>query len=103
MHDDGARGSGGGPGVLISALAWRARREGLRYLLVGFVPFAVALGLTVVPATLGGPVNGAGTFARFASSYRAHAGGSGLVSCCSSSRASSPCAARSPSVSWCAT
>lgn len=78
MHADGARGSGGGPGVLISALAWRARREGLRYLLVGFVPFVVALGLTVVPATLGGPVNGAGTFARFASSYRAHANSVGL-------------------------
>ena len=78
MHADGARGSGGGPGVLISALAWRARREGLRYILVGFVPFVVALGLTVVPATLGGPVNGAGTFARFASSSGAHGGGVGL-------------------------
>src|SRR5487761_1267237 len=78
MHPDGGRDFGGGPGVLISALAWRARRGGLRSLLVGFVPFVVALGLTVVPATLGGPVNGAGTFARFAPSYAAHADGVGL-------------------------
>jgi len=38
----------------------------------------VALGLTVVPATLGGPVNGARTFARFASSDGEHAHSVGL-------------------------
>jgi len=70
----------GSPGVLLAALAWRARREGLRYILVGFVPFVVALGLVVVPVTLGGGsvVNGAGTFARFASSYGAHTDGVAL-------------------------
>ena len=79
MADDGGTDVGGAPGVLLSALAWRARREGLRYLFIGFVPFVVALGLTVMPATLGGSsVNGAGTFARFASSYGAHRDGVGL-------------------------
>lgn len=75
----GGRDVGGTPGVLLSALAWRARREGLRYLVVGFMPFVVALGLTIVPATLGvGSVNGAATFAHFASSYGAHRDDVGL-------------------------
>ena len=79
MLADSGSDFGGTPAVLISALAWRARREGLRYLFVGFAPFVVALGLTVVLSTLvGGSVNGARTFARFASSYGARAGDVGL-------------------------
>jgi hypothetical protein len=65
------RGFGVASGVLVSAWSGRARREGLRYLLVGFVPFVVALGFTILPVTLGGgSINGAGTFSRFAVELR---------------------------------
>jgi hypothetical protein len=79
MPADHGNDRGVSPGVLVAALAWRARREGLGYLVLGLVPFAVAAGFSVLATTiLGGGVNDAGTFARFASSYGAHADRVGL-------------------------
>jgi hypothetical protein len=51
-----------GPGTLAVALAWRTRREGVRYLLGAFVPFVLIITLTVVvPLFPGGShaINGA--------------------------------------------
>lgn len=60
----------GNPRVLIAALAWRARREGLRYLLVSFIPFLIMLAATIVPSLISqGSINGGATFAAFATLY----------------------------------
>lgn len=47
---------------LASAFAWRTRREGLRYLLVGFAPFALVVAvLAILPSVTGGKgIHGAG-------------------------------------------
>lgn len=57
------------------ALAWRIRRESVRYLLAVFVPFGAVLALiTVVPLLRGGQAfNGANTAAAFGLSQGAHA------------------------------
>ncbi len=83
----------GSPRALIGALAWRTRQEGVRYLLVGFVPFALATTGLVVSLFFTSAANGAGTFASYAAGYGAHADtvaigevliqGPGLVAVCS--------------------
>ncbi len=56
----------GSPWTLAKALAWRTRREGLRYLLVTFLPFLFMLAAVIVPSLLSrASVNGA-AFATFA-------------------------------------
>lgn len=63
----------GRPGALINALAWRSRREGLRYLLVTFAPFAALVTLLMVLSTYqAGKINGAASFAAFGDRYGAH-------------------------------
>lgn len=64
----------GRPRVLIRALAWRTRREGLRYLLAGFVPFLIVTAGLAGSLALAGQVNGAASFAGFAARYGARAG-----------------------------
>lgn len=60
--------------TLISALAWRARAEGVRYLLLPVALFAVIITFVIVFSLAGiGHVNGAQTMAAFAESYGAHA------------------------------
>lgn len=69
---DGAR-RPGSPGALINALAWRSRREGLRYLLVTFAPFAALVTLLMVLSSYqAGRINGAASFAVFGARYGAH-------------------------------
>ncbi len=65
----------GSPWMLVGALGWRARREGLRYLLVTFIPFLFMLAALIVPSLLSKTsVNGGATFAAFATHYGAQAG-----------------------------
>lgn len=60
--------------TLIRALAWRARAEGVRYLLIPVALFAAIMTLVIVISLPGvGRVNGAKTLAAFAESYGAHA------------------------------
>ncbi len=61
-----------GCAALIRALAWRTRREGLRYLGLTFVPFIFATAALLAPALItGSAVNGASTLARVAVRYGA--------------------------------
>lgn len=83
----------GKPTVLLGALLWRAKQEGFRYLLAGFLPCLVALCALIVPVLLGGGINGATTFADYGARYGAHADsigigemlieGPGLIALCS--------------------
>lgn len=82
----------GQPRVLLGALLWRAKQEGLRYLLAGFVPYLIAMCALLVPVVLGASINGGATFAGYAARYGAHADsvvigeilieGPGLVALC---------------------
>ncbi len=57
----------GSPWTLAKALAWRTRREGLRYLLVTFLPFLFMLAAVIVPSLLSrASVNDGAAFATFA-------------------------------------
>jgi hypothetical protein len=60
--------------VLIGALAWRTRREGLVFLLAPFVPFAVISGGLITLAVVdSAAINGRDTFTTVASRYGASA------------------------------
>jgi hypothetical protein len=60
------------PLTLIRALAWRARAEGARYLLIPVAMFAAVIALVISLASAG-HVNGAQTMATYAEGYGAHA------------------------------
>lgn len=64
-----------GSGMLGLALAWRLRREGLRYFLAALVPFVVVLSLpsALASVTHGRGINGAVSDAVIGARYGAHA------------------------------
>ncbi len=59
--------------TLVAALAWRTRREGLRYLLFPVIPFVLVMAINVVlPIVTGsGQLNGAASLASFARRFGA--------------------------------
>src|SRR5579875_265863 len=66
--------TGDRPLLLVRALAWRARAEGVRYLLIPVAVFAAVITLAILASLPGvGHVNGAKTLAAFAEAYGAHA------------------------------